>query len=192
MPGDELSDHRLVNRTPTHAACTDAHSVSAHHTAQSHHFSSREHAWLKVKDLCAKNILSSTRHVSFLAAPDTDNQHKFSLTYLSNLAVILFYTPKPVVPRSIKTLRPFTAELWFLGSPISHRSFLFANFGGTESIYQRSRRKISSKFQGRKHCPRHGKIFDNWPRLNVSMSALEKQTLKQGVFNLFEKTRKIH
>ena len=32
-----------VNRTPTHTACTAAHSVSAHHTAQSDHFSSREH-----------------------------------------------------------------------------------------------------------------------------------------------------
>ena len=28
----------------THTACTDAHSVSARHTAQSDHFSSREHA----------------------------------------------------------------------------------------------------------------------------------------------------
>ena len=70
-----------VNKTPTHTARTDAHSVSAHHTAQSGHFSSREHAWLKITDLCAENSLSSTRHVSFLAAPDTDHQHKFSLTY---------------------------------------------------------------------------------------------------------------
>ena len=66
--------------------------VSAHRTAPSDHSSSREHAWLKFEDLCAKNSLSSTRHVSFLAAHDTDHQHKFSLTYLSNLAAILFYT----------------------------------------------------------------------------------------------------
>ena len=82
-----------VNRTPTHAACTDAHSLSAHHTAQSDHFPSREHVWLKFQDLCAENVLSSTRHVSFLAAPDTDHQHMFSLTYLSNLT---FCTPKLV------------------------------------------------------------------------------------------------
>ena len=87
-----------MNRTPTHTACAHAHSVSAHHTAQSGHFSSREHACLKIKDLCAQNSLSCTRNVSFLAAPDTDQQHKFSLTYLSSLAVIL-YTPKPVVSR---------------------------------------------------------------------------------------------
>ena len=31
---------------------------------------------------CLQNCLSSTRHVSFLAAPDTDHQHKFSLTCL--------------------------------------------------------------------------------------------------------------
>ena len=112
----------FVNRTPTHTACTDAHSVSAHHTAQSDHISSCEHAWHKFKDLCAENSLSSTRHVSFLAAPDTDHQHKFSLAYLSNPTVFLFYTPKPVVPRSIKTLRRFTAELRFLRFPIFHRS----------------------------------------------------------------------
>ena len=41
-----------VNRTPTHTACTDAHSALAHHTAQSDHFSSREHAWLKIAHLC--------------------------------------------------------------------------------------------------------------------------------------------
>ena len=38
-------------------------------------FSSREHAWLKFKDLCAKNILPSTRHVSFLAAKHTATIH---------------------------------------------------------------------------------------------------------------------
>ena len=97
-----------MNRTPTHTACTDAHSVSAHHTAQSDHFSSRELAWL-------------TRRVSFLAAPDTDHQHKFSLTYLSNLTVILFDTPKPVVPRSIFSLRRFTAKTNNYGRCWVHR-----------------------------------------------------------------------
>ena len=91
-----------VNRTPTHTACADAHSVSGHHTAQSDHFSSREHAWLKIASLrVPKIVLSSTRHISLLAAPDTDHRHKFSLTCLSNLKVILSYTPKPVVSRSI-------------------------------------------------------------------------------------------
>ena len=75
---------QIANRTPTHTACTDAQIVSAHHTAQSDHFSSREQAWLKFKDLCVENILSSTRHVSFLAVLDSDHQHKFSFTNLSN------------------------------------------------------------------------------------------------------------
>ena len=79
-----------VSRTPTRTACTGAHSVSAYHTAQSDHTSSREHAWLK--PWCAQNNLSSTRHVSFFAAPDTDHQHKFSLTCLSNLTVVLPHT----------------------------------------------------------------------------------------------------
>ena len=53
-----------VNRTPTHAACTGAHSVSAHHTAQSDHFSSREHAWFKFKGyVCLKQ---SVIHASCL------------------------------------------------------------------------------------------------------------------------------
>ena len=78
-----------VNRTPTHTTCTD---VSAHHTAPSDHFSSREHARLNVKDFCAKNSLSSTRHVSFLAAPDTDHQHKFSHSPLPHCSHPLLHT----------------------------------------------------------------------------------------------------
>ena len=121
---DEISHFRegghdveRVSRTPTHTACMYrcAQCVSASHCT------SREHVWLKFKDLCTKNIPSSTRHVSFLAALDTDHKHKFSFTYLSNLTVILSYTPKPVVPRSICTLRRFTAESRFLRSPVSHR-----------------------------------------------------------------------
>ena len=93
---------------------------SARHTAQSDHFSSREHAWLKIASLGVQNMLSPSRHVSFFAAPDTDHQHKLFLTNFSNLTVILSYTPKPVDSRSMYTLRRFTAELRFLGSPVSH------------------------------------------------------------------------
>ena len=50
-------------------------------TEQNEHISSREHAWLKIAHLCVPKQLSSTCHVSFLAAPDTDHKHKFSLTY---------------------------------------------------------------------------------------------------------------
>ena len=113
----------LVNTTPAHTACTDAHNVSAYHTAQSDHISSQEHAWLKLKDLCAKNILSSTRHVSFPAAPHlTLTTSTSSLSPSSPILQSSSSThPKLVVPRSIYTLRRFTAELRFLGSPISHK-----------------------------------------------------------------------
>ena len=50
-----------VNRTPTHTACTDAHSVSATYTAQHDHISSRKHAWLKSAQLRIARIgLSKT------------------------------------------------------------------------------------------------------------------------------------
>ena len=66
------------------------HSLITFHHANMHGSSLR---------ICVRqNVLSSTRHVSFLAAPDTDHQHMFSLTYLSNLT---FCTPKLVVSRSI-------------------------------------------------------------------------------------------
>ena len=54
------------------------------HTEQNDHISSREHAWLKIAHLCVPKELSSTCHVSFLAAPDNDHKHKLShLPHLS-------------------------------------------------------------------------------------------------------------
>ena len=41
---------------------------------------------------CLKNSLSFTRHVSFRASHVTDHQHKLSLTYLTNLPVVLSVT----------------------------------------------------------------------------------------------------
>ena len=64
---------------------------STYRVAQHDHTSSREHAWLKapgsrgerlrIAHLCVLKQLSSPCHVSFLAAPDTDHKHKFSVTY---------------------------------------------------------------------------------------------------------------
>ena len=53
------------------------------HTEQNDHISSREHSWRKIAHLCVPKQLSSKCHVCFLAAPDTDHKHKFSLTYLT-------------------------------------------------------------------------------------------------------------
>ena len=52
-------------------------------TEQNDHISLRDHAWLKIAHLCVSKKLSSTCHVTFLAAPHTDHNHKFSLTYLT-------------------------------------------------------------------------------------------------------------
>ena len=69
--------------------------------------------------ICVPKTFCHPRVMSRSLPHLTLHQHKFSLTYLSYLTVILSYTPKPVVSRSIYILRRFTAELWFLGSPIS-------------------------------------------------------------------------
>ena len=69
--------------------CT--HKYITYRVAQHDHISSREHVWLKSWKAQGLHIflslkqLSSTCHVSFLAAPDTDHKHKFSLTYLTYL-----------------------------------------------------------------------------------------------------------
>ena len=99
MPGVKLPANRRVgvNRTPTHTTCTDEHNVSAHHTAQSDHFSSREHAWLKgltaqdCEPWCASRVMSRSL------------QHR-TLTSTRSL------TPSGLDARSVFTLRRFTAE----------------------------------------------------------------------------------
>ena len=60
--------------------------------------------------------LSSTCHVSFLAAPDTDHKHKFSLAHFIHLPYLsdgLTFTSKPYDSRPIFTLRCSTAEWRF-------------------------------------------------------------------------------
>ena len=68
--------------------------------------------------------LSSTCHVSFLAALDTDNEHKFTLTHFihsSYLSDGLTFTNKPYDSQPISTLRWSTAEWRINTNPISHR-----------------------------------------------------------------------
>ena len=81
--------------------------VSAHHTAQSGHISSREHAWLKIASHGAPETFCHPR------APDSDQKHKLSLTHLPHLSSS---TISFVGTRSIKTLRRFTAE-WRIKLP---------------------------------------------------------------------------
>ena len=80
-----------VNRTPTQRASTDAHSVSQHtlhRLTTFHHANTRgsRAGRLRIAHLCVPKQLSSTCHVPFLAAPDTDHKHKFSLTHLPHLS----------------------------------------------------------------------------------------------------------
>ena len=96
-----------VNRTPTQTACTEM--ITFHHANTR---GSRLHIF------CVSKELSSTCHVSFLAAPDTDHKHKFSLTYLTYLSL----TPKSSGSRSTFTLRRFTAEWRIYTNPISYTS----------------------------------------------------------------------
>ena len=91
------------------------------HTEKNDHTSSREHAWLKIAHLCVSKQLSSTCHVSFFAAPDTDQKNKFSLTYLTYLSDVLSLTPKSFGARSTVTLRRSTAEWRINTNPISHK-----------------------------------------------------------------------
>ena len=47
---------------------------------------------IRISHLCVLEQLSSTCHVSFIAAPDTDHKHKFSLTCLTYLSDNLTHT----------------------------------------------------------------------------------------------------
>ena len=87
-----------VNSTPTNSARTELHSMITFHHANTR--GSRA-AWLKIAHLCVAKQLSSTCHVSFLAAPDTDHKHKFSFTYFSYLSDDLTDTHKTFGTRCI-------------------------------------------------------------------------------------------
>ena len=68
--------------------------------------------------------LSSTCHVSFLAAPDTDHKHKFSLTHFIRFSYLshgLTFTNKPYDSQPIHTMRCSTAEWRINTNPISYR-----------------------------------------------------------------------
>ena len=65
----------LVINTPTNTARTELHSMITFHHANTR--GSRA-GRLRIAHLCVPKQLSSTCHVSFLAATDTDHKHKFS------------------------------------------------------------------------------------------------------------------
>ena len=84
-----------VNSTLTNTARTELHSmITLHHANARGSRAGR----LRIAHLCVPKQLSSTCHVSFLAAPDTDHKHKFSLTHFicfSCLSDILTFAHRP-------------------------------------------------------------------------------------------------
>ena len=66
---------RNVNSTPTKTARTELNSMITLHHANTR---GSKAGRLRIAHLCVLKQLSSTCHVSFLAALDTDHKHKFS------------------------------------------------------------------------------------------------------------------
>ena len=103
------------------------HKYSTYRVAQHDRISSREHAWLKLKDCTSLSIeqLSSTCHVSFFAAPDSDHKHKFSLTHVIHFSCLidgLTFTNKPYDLQPIFSFRCSMAEWRINANPVSYRS----------------------------------------------------------------------
>ena len=73
--------------------------------------------------LCPRTI-SSTCHVSFFGAPDTDHKHKFSLTHFIHFSYLydnLTNTHKRFGSRSMFTVRSSRAEWRINTNPISYK-----------------------------------------------------------------------
>ena len=109
-----------VNSTPTNTAHTELHSMITFHHANTR--GSRA-GRPRIAHLCVIKQLSSTCHVSFLAAPDTDDKHKVSLTHFihfSCLSDCLTFTKKPCDSQPLFSLRCSTAEWRINTNPTSH------------------------------------------------------------------------
>ena len=90
-----------VNSTRTNTARTELHSMVTFHHANTR--GSRA-GRLRIAHLCV--LETTVIHVSFLAAPDTDHKHKFSLTHFIHLSYLsddLSFTNKPYDSRPIYT-----------------------------------------------------------------------------------------
>ena len=67
---------RSVNSTSTNTALTELQSMITFHHANTRGSGASR---LRIAHLCVLKQLSSTYHVTFFAAPNTDHKHKFSL-----------------------------------------------------------------------------------------------------------------
>ena len=91
---------------------------------------------LRIAHLCVLKQLSSTCLVSFVATPDTDHKHKFSLTYLTYLSDNLTNTHSTFATRPLLTLRCSTAEWRINTNPIS-QSFRISQPHGEQASLER-------------------------------------------------------
>ena len=108
-----------VNSTLANTARAELHNMITFHHANTR--GSRV-GRLRIAHLSVLEQLSSTRHVSFLASPDTDHKHKFSLTYLTYLSDNLTNTHKTFGTRPMFTLRSSRAEWRINTKPISYNA----------------------------------------------------------------------
>ena len=174
------------------------------YTAQYDHISSREHAWLESAQLRIarsgvqkKKKMSSTRHVSFLATPDTDHQRKFSLSCLICLPAVLSLTVLSFGTRSIYTLRRFPAEWrthwkshlpqvmspkW--SSPTTSSLEELSLTGILGQIYIKLRKEFSGDVSQKSCHWRYGRIWTSWcrdalhPRKKDTLRLLKTRILK--------------
>ena len=204
--------HPLIQHVQMRTVCQHMHStvwylITRTHVAQERTAQDCTHWYLK-------NHLSSTRHVSFLATPDTwPPAQVLPLTCLICLPAVLSHTVLSFGTRSIFTLRRFTAEWRIHWSPISHR--LWAQ---TDSVqrhwalknwaWQESWDRSTShpgKNCGRwlsKSCHwRSGRIWTSWCRdaihsIKDALRSLHTQILKMETYEnagftvVFSRTRR--
>ena len=109
--------HLLRTVHSTNTARTELHCMITYHHANTR-VSRAER--LRITHLCVLKLVSSTCHVTFLAAPDTDHMHKFSLPYLTYLSDNLTNTHKTFGTRPQLTLRSSTAVADQHKSHLSH------------------------------------------------------------------------
>ena len=121
--GGEWAEHPLKQDVQMRTVCHNTywtdwpHFITRTRVAQA--------AMLRITHLCVPKQLSSTCHVSFCAAPDSDHKHKFSLTHLIYISDVLSLTPKSFGAQSIFTLRRSTAEWRINTNLISHKRSKF-------------------------------------------------------------------
>ena len=129
--------------------------------------------------------LSSTCHVSFFAAPDTDHKHKFSLTHFIHFFYLydgLTFAHKPYDSRPFCTQRCSTAEWRINTNPVSDRKRTKAQVEV----------KTSSEALQKKHGQPIRMLPEDWTSVMVKFKSKygknlqEEELLAQAYFEEFQ------